>query len=240
MDLTKLPPITDIPVTPEQEAEGRRIIEELEAIYGPQITKPVERTWKTLHEMDPMEKFDFQAELDCVRDKRDFSAFSKRFKVVRLYRPEIEEAANLLGTILSTGSLQGKDRQEWLEDRITDMMTNIPDRGPVRNKLFLGFYKGKRMIALLDIVIKYPSEEVATIGFLMVRKEYQRKGIGTEVLTQALHLLHSHGFPVVRTIAPRHRLECGDFWEKNGFVATGERRRFPPDGISFVMVHMES
>lgn len=239
MDEKKLPPIVEFVPTPEQEALSRQIIEEAERSYGYHFMTPVKRTWKTLSEMDPMEKFDFEALREQVLDRRNFSPFSKRFKVVRLFLHEIEAAAELLGTLVPVTTRQGKERQEWLEDVITAMMTNIPNRGPVRNKLFLGFYKGKKMIALLDILIKYPTDDVASIGFLMVRKEYQRQGIGTEIIAQALKLLHDNGFPVVRTIAPRKGFDCGDFWEKNGFVSTGERRRSPPDDISYVMVHME-
>ena len=77
-------------------------------------------------------------------------------------------------------------------------------------------------MAVLDLIENYPQESVAYIGFFMMRKALQGRGIGTELVDGSLNELRRSGCHKVRLAVDKGNPQSRTFWEKNGFVLTGE------------------
>ena len=56
-------------------------------------------------------------------------------------------------------------------------------------------------IAALDIFVGYPNYKTASVAMLVIRDEYQRKGLGTKLLTEAIPAFLSEYHPAVTTLA---------------------------------------
>ena len=108
-------------------------------------------------------------------------------------------------------------RQSILED-----MAALPPGKSGKEKHYLGFFDGGKLIAVLDLIENYPQESVAYIGFFMMRKALQGRGIGTELVDGSLNELRRSGCRKVRLAVDKGNPQSRTFWEKNGFVLTGE------------------
>ncbi|VJY24321.1 GNAT family acetyltransferase [Streptococcus pneumoniae] len=69
-------------------------------------------------------------------------------------------------------------------------MLCLPEGKAKADKFFVGFWNGFwngfDLVAVMDFVYAYPDEETVFIGLFMVDQAYQRKGIGSHIVTEAL------------------------------------------------------
>ena len=121
------------------------------------------------------------------------------------------------------------------EDSIRADMAALPPRKTPEDKFYLGFYEGDRLIAVMDLILGFPKEETAFVGFFMVNKEYQGKGIGTTLMQEVYAYLKQCGFIFVRLGFAKGNSQSEHFWLKNGFERTGVEAQ--NDG--YVVVIME-
>jgi len=121
------------------------------------------------------------------------------------------------------------------EDSIRADMAALPPRKTVEDKYYLGFYDGDRLIAVMDLILGFPKEETAFVGFFMMNKEYQGKGIGTALMQEVYAYLKQCGFIFVRLGFAKGNSQSEHFWLKNGFERTGVEAQ--NDG--YVVVIME-
>ena len=56
-------------------------------------------------------------------------------------------------------------------------------------------------IAALDLFVGYPNYKTASVAMLVIRDEYQRKGVGTKLLTEAIPAFLAEFHPAVTTLA---------------------------------------
>ncbi len=56
-------------------------------------------------------------------------------------------------------------RESVLED-----MTALPPGKNAADKHYLGFFDGKTLVAVLDLILGYPQEDTAYLGFFMTKK----------------------------------------------------------------------
>ena len=56
-------------------------------------------------------------------------------------------------------------------------------------------------IAALDLFVGYPNYKTASVAMLVIRDEYQRKGVGTKLLTEAIPAFLNEYHPAVTTLA---------------------------------------
>ena len=73
----------------------------------------------------------------------------------------------------------------------------------------------------MDLIFKFPNDTTAYIGFFMINKAVQGKGIGSEIIRELLIYLKKAGFSYVRLGYVKGNKESEGFWVKNGFVKTG-------------------
>ena len=96
-------------------------------------------------------------------------------------------------------------RESVLED-----MTALPPGKCAADKHYLGFFDRETLVAVLDLIERYPQDDTAYIGFFMTKKERQGRGLGTALIGE-LRLAVDRGNPQSKA-----------FWEKNGFALMGE------------------
>ena len=101
-------------------------------------------------------------------------------------------------------------------------MTALPPGTGAEDKHYLGFFDGEVLTAVLDLIEHYPQKDVAYIGFFMTKKERQGGGLGTALIGELLDELRQAKFCRVRLAVDRGNPQSKAFWEKNGFVLTGE------------------
>ncbi|CIO11827.1 GNAT family acetyltransferase [Streptococcus pneumoniae] len=91
---------------------------------------------------------------------------------------------------------------------------------PEPNFAFVGFWNGSDLVAVMDFVYAYPDEETVFIGLFMVDQAYQRKGIGSHIVTEALAYF-AKNFRKARLAYVKGNPQSQHFWEKQGFKSIG-------------------
>ena len=109
---------------------------------------------------------------------------------------------------------------EVSEENIREDMVNLPPNKGREDKLYLCLWDKERLAAVMDLILKYPDEDTAFIGFFMVDKNYQGKGVGSEIVGDVLGCLKRE-FSKIRLGYVRGNEQSRRFWEKNGFMPTG-------------------
>ena len=107
------------------------------------------------------------------------------------------------------------------EDSIRADMKALPPRKTMEDKYYLGFYEGENLVAVMDLILGFPNEETAFVGFFMMNKEYQGKGLGTALMNDVYDCLKEFDFRFVRLCFAKGNPQSEHFWLKNGFARTG-------------------
>lgn len=115
-----------------------------------------------------------------------------------------------------------------LESILDDMNALPPNKEP-KDKYYIGFYKEDRLLAVMDLILDFPEDKVAYIGFFMIEVSEQGKGIGSEMITDCINYLRNLGFKKVRLAIDEGNPQSQAFWRKNLFEETGQR---VPDDVS--------
>ena len=118
-------------------------------------------------------------------------------------------------------------RESILED-----MTALPPGKCAAYKHYLGFFDGETLVAVLDLIERYPQDDTAYIGFFMTKKERQGCGLGTALISELLDELRRERFRKIRLAVDKGNPQSKAFWEKNGFALTGEE--FPHDDSAYL------
>lgn len=106
-------------------------------------------------------------------------------------------------------------------ENLKEVITALPPNKSLEDKFFLGFYHDNNLVAILDLILKYPNDNTAFIGWFMLNKEMQHKGIGTKIITDILLCLKENNFSFVRLGYIKGNSESKKFWIKNDFKPTG-------------------
>lgn len=110
-------------------------------------------------------------------------------------------------------------------ENIKSVLTELPPGVTMKDKFFLGFYRERELIAILDLITGYPDAETAYIGWFMMKKALQGKGIGSQMIGEILCCLKTAGFQCVRLGYVKGNPESEGFWRKNGFLPTGKESK---------------
>ena len=106
-------------------------------------------------------------------------------------------------------------------ESIRQDMRALPPGKTYKDKYYVGLFDGDRLIAVLDLITAYPKEKTLFIGFFMVRKEEQGKGLGSEIVSELCSLVRERGFTHIRLGYVKGNPQSKAFWERNHFVPTG-------------------
>ena len=104
-----------------------------------------------------------------------------------------------------------------------DMRALPPGKTP-EDKYFIGFFQDGFLVAVMDLIDRYPDDDTAFIGLFMVARERQGAGVGTGILSGCLQSLKREGYSRVRLGYVQGNPQARAFWRKNHFCPTGVRR----------------
>lgn len=100
-------------------------------------------------------------------------------------------------------------------------MKALPPRTTYEDKYYIGYFKNERLVAVMDLILNFPNKETAFIGFFMMNKEFQGKGMGTEIINECGLKLKEEGYHYIRLGFAKGNPQSEAFWLKNGFERTG-------------------
>ena len=126
-------------------------------------------------------------------------------------------------------------RESVLED-----MTALPPGKCAADKHYLGFFDRETLVAVLDLIERYPQDDTAYIGFFMTKKLDEPvgpvlgRGLGTALIGELLDELRRERFHKVRLAVDRGNPQSKAFWEKNGFALMGEE--FPHGDSAYLLM----
>lgn len=103
-------------------------------------------------------------------------------------------------------------RESILED-----MNALPPGKGYEDKLYIGFFSENKLLAVMDLIQGFPRENVAFIGLFMMDRQYQGKGIGSQIIQECIQCLRESGFRTVQLGVDKGNPQSFAFWKKNGF-----------------------
>lgn len=107
------------------------------------------------------------------------------------------------------------------EQSILADMRALPPRTEAKDKYYVGFFDGERLIAVLDLIEGYPKKGTAWIGFFMTDAAVQNTGVGTRIVDALCACLREYGLDAVMLCWVRGNPQAEHFWKKNRFSETG-------------------
>ena len=108
------------------------------------------------------------------------------------------------------------------KESIMEDMQALPPGKDQKDKFYVGYFEGNDLVAVLDLILGYPDEKAAYIGFFMMNKEYQGKGIGTQIICECAGYLKELKFKKIGLAIDKGNPQSEAFWMKNRFVKTGQ------------------
>ena len=161
-----------------------------------------------------------------------FQQISAQYQVRRITEEDLPELLELArGNPTYYEHMHESPRLETLREDLT----RLPPRTAPEDKYFLGFYQGGRLCAALDLIVRYPDPETAFIGWFILRKDLQGRGVGTAMVNDLLAFLKEQGFLYVRLGYVKGNPESRAFWVKNRFTPTG----IEPEEDGYTIVVMQ-
>ena len=84
------------------------------------------------------------------------------------------------------------------EQSIIDDMNALPPNKDVSDKYYVGFFSDSKLIAVMDLIMDYPKESIAFIGFFMTDTSVQRQGVGSRIIDELCRYLANKGTKSIR------------------------------------------
>lgn len=105
---------------------------------------------------------------------------------------------------------------------LTSVISNPAEDKGKGGKLVAGFYDGDRLLAFMDLILGYPGEKDAFVGWLMVDVDEQGKGVGSQIVADVRAAVKAQGYSRMSVGCYEENTPAIDFWKGQGFVMTGE------------------
>lgn len=110
------------------------------------------------------------------------------------------------------------------KESILEDQRALPSGKDQTDKYYLGFFEGDALAAVLDLILDYPEEQTAYIGFFMVDAKLQGRGYGSAMVEECIQYVSQVGYRKLRLAIDRGNPQSEAFWTKNGFKKTGEEK----------------
>ncbi|MDY4788878.1 MAG: GNAT family N-acetyltransferase [Bacilli bacterium] len=143
---------------------------------------------------------------------------SSKYKVKRILNEDVDEVYNVC---FNNPFYYEHLKTPLTRQSIIDDLKALPPNKTYDDKYFVGFYNENELVAVLDLILGYPKDNIAFIGFFMMNKDYQKKNIGTFIINEILDYLKKLGFNEVRLGYVSSNNQSKNFWYKNDFKESG-------------------
>ena len=149
----------------------------------------------------------------------EINHISNKYKVRKLINGDIDIIYNLMkeNPLFYEFCPPFVTKESIMEDLIA-----LPPNVPIENKYYIGFFKEEKLVAIMDLIYKFPNSNTAFIGLFMMDKNEQGKGIGSNIISDCAKFLKDEGFSRIRLAYAKGNPQSSSFWRKNHFVETGE------------------
>lgn len=98
----------------------------------------------------------------------------------------------------------------------------LPPNKTSQDKYFMGYFDAAdRLVAVLDLILGYPNDQTAFIGFFMTDVSFQGQGVGSEIIEHLCTALRQHGYQTIRLGWVQGNPQSEHFWRKNHFSVIG-------------------
>ena len=109
------------------------------------------------------------------------------------------------------------------KESIAEDMKALPPDKSYDDKFYVGFFDGDSLVANMDLILGYPTGEIAFIGLFMTNINYQNKGVGSDIIGDVCNCLKQSGYKKVRIGVDKGNPQSNSFWRKNGFYVISEK-----------------
>lgn len=147
----------------------------------------------------------------------DISKISKRYFVKRITKDNIDEVLKLC---LGNPTYYKYCPPVASAESILEDLIKLPPKKSLEDKFYIGFYDQNNLVAVMDLILEYPNPSTIFIGFFMVDKKYQGKGIGSKIIKEVFDSL-CYEYVYVRLGYVLGNKQSESFWYKNNFSPTG-------------------
>lgn len=148
----------------------------------------------------------------------EISLLSDRYRVRRMTENDIAE----IYALCSKNTLYYQHCPPFVtEAAIAGDLKALPPGKGYTDKYYLGYYEGEKLIAVMDLILRYPDKDTAFIGFFMTDVSVQKAGVGSGIIDALCACLSGVGFSSVRLGWVRGNPQAEHFWKKNHFRETG-------------------
>lgn len=106
-------------------------------------------------------------------------------------------------------------------ETVKEDMVAFPPKKEAADKYFIGIFDDNYLVAVMDLIDRYPDNQTVFIRLLMVSKSYQGKGIGTYITKALSQTLGAEGYSHIKLGYVKTNLSARSFWLKQGFHPTG-------------------
>ena len=105
------------------------------------------------------------------------------------------------------------------------MLEDLPP-GKKSSDKFVGiFYLKERAIGVMDLARGYPDEQIAFLGLLLIREDYQKQNLGREAVLLCEKKVRDWKLKILRiAVVSNNPVEI--FWKKMGFQLIGVTRPY--------------
>lgn len=107
-------------------------------------------------------------------------------------------------------------------ESILQDMNSLPPGKTHDDLYYIGFFENDVLVAVMDLVLGYPDNKTAYIGFFMMNVQYQNKGIGTRIIEDCKEYLKKINYNKIRLGVDKGNKQSFNFWTKNEFKQIGE------------------
>ena len=149
----------------------------------------------------------------------DIELMSKNYTVRRLDRNDVE----ILYDMMCKNKIFYQYHPPFVtRERILEDLETLPPNKEYEDKYYVGFFEGDCLVASMDMILSYPTENAAFIGFFMMDVQWQKCGVGSRIIREVCSYLKRQGFSKIRLGVDKGNPQSFAFWSKNGFSVVGE------------------
>ena len=148
----------------------------------------------------------------------DVSSLSDHYNVRRLCEADAETVYSLC----RNNSLYYQYYPPFVTKKsILEDMYALPPGKEASDKYYIGYFDNGSLVAVMDLILAYPDNDTAFIGFFMMDTALQNIGIGSRIIQKLCSRLADNGFNKVRLAWAKGNPQAEHFWHKNSFYETG-------------------
>ena len=107
-------------------------------------------------------------------------------------------------------------------ESIQEDIRALPDGKDYNDKYYIGFFEKETLVAIMDLILDYPTKDTAFIGLFMMDFKYQNKNLGSKIISEYTKYLKILGFHQIRLGVDKENPQSNAFWKKNGFIVADE------------------